>query len=163
MAERERGIAGPGEVRAEALALVNELLTRLAADGVRELEVRTGDLRVKVSKGTSTDGAPGTMPDEAVRGAGPAGAPARAPTATGKASAVEVTAPLTGIFYRSPSLQAPPFVQIGSVVTVGDVVGLIEAMKLFNEVRSTVSGTVRRILVENGQLVRAHQGLFELE
>lgn len=59
MAERERGIAGPGEVRAEALALVNELLTRLAADGVRQLEVRTADLRVKVSKGTPTDGAPG--------------------------------------------------------------------------------------------------------
>ncbi|MEK6620814.1 MAG: hypothetical protein AABZ26_07575, partial [Chloroflexota bacterium] len=107
-------------MRAEALALVNELLTRLAADGVRQLEVRTADLRVKVSKGTPTDGAPGTMPNEAVRSAGPAGAPARAPTATGKASAVEVTAPLTGIFYRSPSLQAPPFVQIGKALSDGN-------------------------------------------
>ncbi|MBM4435076.1 MAG: acetyl-CoA carboxylase, biotin carboxyl carrier protein, partial [Chloroflexi bacterium] len=65
--------------------------------------------------------------------------------------------------YRSPSPQAPPFVQVGSVVSAGDVVGLIEAMKLFNEVRSTMSGRVRRIVAENGQLVRAHAPLIELE
>ena len=74
-----------------------------------------------------------------------------------------VTAPLTGIFYRSPSPQAAAFVQVGSSVAQGDVVGLIEAMKLFNEIRSNVSGKVRRILIENGQLVRAHQPIIELE
>jgi acetyl-CoA carboxylase biotin carboxyl carrier protein len=74
-----------------------------------------------------------------------------------------VTAPLTGIFYRSPSPQAAAFVQVGSSVAQGDVIGLIEAMKLFNEIRSNVSGKVRRILIENGQLVRAHQPIIELE
>ena len=74
-----------------------------------------------------------------------------------------VKAPLTGIFYRSPSPQAPAFVQIGTVVAVGDVVGLIEAMKLFNEIRSTKSGTVRRIVADSGQLVRAHSPLIELD
>ena len=74
-----------------------------------------------------------------------------------------ITAPLTGIFYRSPSPQAPSFVEIGSKVAAGDVIGLIEAMKLFNEIRSTLSGTVRRIVADNGQLVRARQPLIELD
>ncbi|MBM4421338.1 MAG: acetyl-CoA carboxylase biotin carboxyl carrier protein, partial [Chloroflexi bacterium] len=69
----------------------------------------------------------------------------------------------TGIFYRSSSPQAAPFVQVGSVVAEGEVVALIEAMKLFNEIRSNKSGVVRRVLAENGQLVKAHQPLFELE
>ncbi len=72
-------------------------------------------------------------------------------------------APLTGIFYRSPTPQAPAFIQVGSKVAEGDVIGLIEAMKLFNEIRATASGTVRRIMIENGQLVRAHQPIIELE
>jgi acetyl-CoA carboxylase biotin carboxyl carrier protein len=74
-----------------------------------------------------------------------------------------VNAPLTGIFYRSPSPQAQPYVQVGSNVAAGEVIGLIEAMKLFNEIRSTAAGRVRRIFIENGQLVRAHQPLIELE
>ena len=72
-------------------------------------------------------------------------------------------APLTGIFYRASSPQTGAFVQVGSSVETGDVIGLIEAMKLFNEIRSTESGRVRRIFAENGQLVRAHQPLLEVE
>ena len=111
-------------------------------------------MRVRVSK------------DAAATAAAPAAAsPAAAvrTVAPPKDGAKAVTAPLTGIYYRSPSPQAPPFVQVGSVVSAGDVVGLIEAMKLFNEVRSTMSGRVRRIVAENGQLVRAHAPLIELE
>ena len=74
-----------------------------------------------------------------------------------------VNAPLTGIFYRAASPQTDAFVQVGSVVESGQVIGLIEAMKLFNEIRSTESGRVRRIFAENGQLVRAHQPLLEVE
>ncbi len=130
-------MADPKKLRADANALVVELLARLGADEVRELEVRRGPLRVRVSK----DGAP-------VHAAQPAAA---------------MKAPLTGIFYRSPTPQAPPFIQVGSQVAQGDVVGLIEAMKLFNEIRATTSGKVRRIIIENGQLVRAHQPIIELE
>ena len=63
----------------------------------------------------------------------------------------------------STSSTSPAFIQIGSQVAQGDVIGLIEAMKLFNEIRSTAGGKVRRIIVENGQLVRAHQPIIELE
>jgi len=128
---------------------------------VRGLEVRQGDLRVAVSR----DGAEPVAAADAATGA-PGPAPAReavAPRAAPRAEAKAVTAPLTGIFYRSPSPQAPAFVQVGAVVGVGDVIGLIEAMKLFNEVRSTVSGRVKRVAAESGQLVRAHQPLVEFE
>jgi len=90
-------------------------------------------------------------------------APSIAPPQPAKSDLPTVNAPLTGVFYRSPSPQAAAFVQIGSVVAQGDVIGLIEAMKLFNEIRSTASGKVTRIFSENGQLVRAHQPLLELE
>jgi acetyl-CoA carboxylase biotin carboxyl carrier protein len=148
-------MADPKKLRADANALVAELLQRLGDEEVRELEVRRGPLRVRVSK----DGAPAQAPQ-------PVGPGAVAVAASPEAPVREyptVNAPLTGIFYRSPTPQAPPFVQVGSQVAEGDVVGLIEAMKLFNEIRSTKGGKVRRIIIENGQLVRAHQPIIELE
>jgi acetyl-CoA carboxylase biotin carboxyl carrier protein len=125
---------------------------------VQELEVRRGSLRVRVRKD-----APPPTAGTAIASA-PASAvsvsPAEAPASTDYPT---VNAPLTGIYYRSPSPQAPAFVQVGSQVAEGDVIGLIEAMKLFNEIRATASGKVRRILIESGQLVRAHQPIVELE
>jgi acetyl-CoA carboxylase biotin carboxyl carrier protein len=151
----------PKRTRAEANVLVEELLARLDASTVRELEVTRGTLRVRVSK----DGAPVVAaPAQPSAPSAPAatGPSVTSASATGPA-ADAITAPLTGIFYRSPSPQAPAFVQIGSAVAAGDVIGLIEAMKLFNEIRSTKNGTVRRIVADDGQLVRAHQPLVELD
>jgi acetyl-CoA carboxylase biotin carboxyl carrier protein len=151
-------------VRTTALGLVKDLLARLREPSVTELEVRQGTLRVKVSKTTAPSAPepatpPGASPADATH---PEISVARAPTAA-KTSAKTVVAPLTGLFYRSGSPQAPPFVQVGTVVNAGDVVGLIEAMKLFNEVRSAISGRVKKILADNGKLVRAHEALVELE
>jgi acetyl-CoA carboxylase biotin carboxyl carrier protein len=151
-------------MRDAALALVRELLLRLRDPAVRELEVRQGDVRVKVSKAAEMSQLQDVWvaPSEVPAGASPAQAPTVKPAVT-KDSAKAVTAPLTGVFYRSPSPQAPPFVQVGSIVSPGDVIGLIEAMKLFNEVRSTIAGRVRKVVAENGQLVRAHSPIVELE
>lgn len=152
-------MTGPS-ARAAVVELATALLERLRRGDARELEVREGGVRVKVSKG-----APVWSPPSAAEGAGPD--TARAATAVKRpaaaAPAAGITAPLTGVFYRSASPQAPAFIQVGTSVSVGDVVGLIEAMKLFNEVRSTVAGRVKRVVAENGQLVRAHQTLFQLE
>jgi acetyl-CoA carboxylase biotin carboxyl carrier protein len=145
----------PRKVRADTNALVAELLERLANDEVSELEVKRGGIRVRVAK----DGARVAANPPAV--AAPHPAPA-APAAPVK-ELPTVNAPLTGIFYRAASPQTDAFVQVGSNVESGDVIGLIEAMKLFNEIRATVSGRVRRIFAENGQLVRAHQPLLEVE
>ncbi len=121
--------------------------------------MKRGGLRVRVSK----DGQPQVTAERAGSAAALAASAARAAASTATVEYATVSAPLTGIFYRSSSPQMPPFVQVGSAVNSGDVVGLIEAMKLFNEIRSTKTGRVRRILAENGQLVRAHQPLLELE
>jgi acetyl-CoA carboxylase biotin carboxyl carrier protein len=146
------------KLRADANALVTELLQRLAAEDVQQLEIRRGGLRVKVSK----NGAP-VVAAPSVAAAAPSGVIVTGPDQQAKGELPTVNAPLTGVFYRSPTPQAPPFVQIGSVVNKGDVIALIEAMKLFNEIRSTAGGKVKRIFAENGQLVRAHQPLLELE
>ena len=142
-----------------------ELLHRLAAEEVLELEVRRGPLRVRVSKAglPQVPVAPAHAVAAAAAPPAPAAVTVSAADAPARTDHRTVNAPLTGIFYRSPSPQADAFIQVGSHVNEGDVIGLIEAMKLFNEIRSTASGKVRRIMVENGQLVRAHQPIIELE
>jgi acetyl-CoA carboxylase biotin carboxyl carrier protein len=153
-------MADPKKLRADANALVTELLQRLAKEDVQQLEIRRGGLRVKVSK----NGVPAVAAAvQAAPAAAPSSVVVTGPDQQAKGELPTVNAPLTGVFYRSPTPQAPPFVQIGAVVNKGDVIALIEAMKLFNEIRSTAGGKVKRIFAENGQLVRAHQPLLELE
>ena len=74
-----------------------------------------------------------------------------------------ITAPLTGVYYRSPSPGAEPYVREGMEVNAGQVIGLIEAMKLFNEIKSDVTGTVRHIAAGDGDLVKARQTLIEVD
>ena len=155
-------MADPKKLRADANALVTELLQRLAAEDVQQLEIRRGGLRVKVSKTTMGGFAP-QPPNPSTNGRATSGVTVTGPDQQTKGELPTVNAPLTGVFYRSPTPQAAPFVQIGAVVNKGDVIALIEAMKLFNEIRSTAGGKVKRIFAENGQLVRAHQPLLELE
>jgi acetyl-CoA carboxylase biotin carboxyl carrier protein len=89
------------------------------------------------------------------------------PAAAGREPAVPATpsikAPLTGIFYASPAPGSAPYVQVGGEVAVGQVIGLIEAMKLFNEIKSDLAGRVVRVLPESGALVKAKQPLIEVE
>ena len=72
-------------------------------------------------------------------------------------------APLTGIFYASPAPGSAPYVSVGGEVAVGQVIGLIEAMKLFNEIKSDLAGRVVRVVAETGTLVKAKQPLIEVE
>jgi acetyl-CoA carboxylase biotin carboxyl carrier protein len=152
-------VADPKKLRADANALVTELLQRLAAEDVQQLEIRRGGLRVKVSK----NGASAALAAQSAPAPASGGITVTGPDQQTKSDLPTVNAPLTGVFYRSPTPKAPPFIQIGAVVNKGDVIALIEAMKLFNEIRATAGGKVKRIFAENGQLVRAHQPLLELE
>ncbi|HTX56814.1 MAG TPA: biotin/lipoyl-containing protein [Candidatus Acidoferrales bacterium] len=81
-------------------------------------------------------------------------------TAPAPANVKRVTAPLTGVFYRSSSPDAEPFVNVGERVDVGSVLCILEAMKLFNEIQSDYAGTVARIVPENGELVSQGDELF---
>ena len=100
---------------------------------------------------------------QAAAGAAPASGgstPASQAAAPAKPS---VKAPLTGIFYGAPSPGATAYVAVGDHVAVGQIIGLIEAMKLFNEIKSDLAGRVVRVCADNGALVKAKQPLIEVE
>lgn len=80
-----------------------------------------------------------------------------------KESGIEIKAPMVGTFYRAPSPGAKPFVEIGDVIKSGDVVCIIEAMKLMNEIKAEVGGKVSKILVENGEPIEFGQPLLIIE
>ena len=92
--------------------------------------------------------------------------PSAAPAGEERAAAPSrpsIKAPLTGIWYGSPAPGSAPFVEVGREVAVGQVVGLIEAMKLFNEIKSDLAGRVVRVVPESGALVKAKQPLIEVD
>lgn len=86
-----------------------------------------------------------------------------APVAPEKPPGTPVNSPMNGIFYATPSPNTPPFVREGDTVNAGQVIGLIEAMKVFNEITAPLSGTVKKILVESGQLVQPGEPLMMIE
>ena len=151
--------AGPD---AELLALIDRLAELLHRSDLTELEVESGGTGVILRKavaGAQTP-APAALAAsvESARGEDPASGVAPAAP-----SVPSVKAPLTGIFYASPAPGSAPYVQAGGEVAVGQVIGLIEAMKLFNEIKSDLAGRVVRVVPESGALVKAKQPLIEVE
>jgi acetyl-CoA carboxylase biotin carboxyl carrier protein len=141
-------------------------LIRLVEESeIDELEIRRWGRTVRIVKNS---GHPGTMVPglPAVPGSGNASgveaAGSTAPTGNGK-PAHQVASPMVGTFYRAPAPEAPPFVEVGDTVRPGQILCILEAMKLMNELESEVGGVVRKILVENGQPVEYGQVLFEIE
>jgi acetyl-CoA carboxylase biotin carboxyl carrier protein len=102
----------------------------------------------------------GTRPDG---GAAAVSGAAQTPAASASANVKKVVAPLTGVFYCSASPDAEPFVKVGDRIEAGDVVCILEAMKLFNEIQSDFGGTISRIVAENGELVTQGQDLIWIE
>ncbi|MCY3019908.1 MAG: acetyl-CoA carboxylase [Planctomycetota bacterium] len=85
------------------------------------------------------------------------------PSKLSKETSAEITAPLVGTFYRSPSPDQPPFKEVGDRVASDEVVGIVEAMKVMNEIKAGVTGTIRKILVDNASPVEFGQPLFLVE
>jgi acetyl-CoA carboxylase biotin carboxyl carrier protein len=175
--------AGPGEhapatpadaADASLLALVDKLTSILERSDLGELEVASGGTTVilrspsAIERQVAVTAAPtlevGVTHEDATFGPLAAAPAAPPPVSTATAAAKpSVKAPLTGIFYGAPSPGAMPYVQVGDHVSVGQIIGLIEAMKLFNEIKSDLAGKVVRICSENGALVKAKQPLIEVE
>jgi acetyl-CoA carboxylase biotin carboxyl carrier protein len=107
--------------------------------------------------------APPAAPPPAAAAAAPAAAPAPAPAASPARGGQLVTSPFVGTFYRSPGPDQPPFVEVGTVVKKGQVLCIVEAMKLMNEIEAEVAGKVTEVLVENAQAVEFGQALFRIE
>ena len=146
----------------QVLAAIDLLAPGFEASGLDELEVEAGDLVVRLMRPRAAappSPAPAT-PGSAAPGA--AGGPLT-PYGEPAPGMRFVTAPLTGVWYASPSPGARPYVQEGDEIGAGAVVGLIEAMKLFNEIKSDVAGKVVRVLVERGTLVKRQQPLVEID
>ena len=145
---------------------VREVIRIAQESGVADLEVETPTLKVRVRRGTA-----GASGDQAPVGAvhvAPA-PPASAAAATPKTPAanedhlVPIIAPMVGTFYRAASPDAAPFIKEGDHVDEGQVVCIIEAMKLFNEIQAETRGRVARVLVENASPVEYGQPLFLLD
>ena len=154
------------DAREPILAAVDLLAPAFAEAGLDELELSVGDLHVRLAKPRAAVPAAVAATAEApARAPAPAALPTDGLTPFGEPAAGMrfVSAPLTGVWYAAPSPGARPYINEGAEIGVGAVIGLIEAMKLFNEIKSDVAGRVTRILVESGTLVKRQQPLVEVD
>ncbi|MGZ9272446.1 MAG: acetyl-CoA carboxylase biotin carboxyl carrier protein [Candidatus Binatia bacterium] len=146
------------------LRKLKTLIDLVADSGIAELEVTEGEDRVRIAKFSPAPAVPAVT---VATVAAPAPVTAGA-NGTGGQPVIEpeghvVKSPMVGTFYRSPSPGAASFVELGQAVKPGDTLCIIEAMKLLNEIEAEVGGTVKQILVENGQPVEYGQPLFIIE
>jgi acetyl-CoA carboxylase biotin carboxyl carrier protein len=139
------------------LAAIDLLAPAFEASGLDELEVEAGELHVRLARPRPVAAAAPPAAAGAATGGpvSPYGEPA--------AGMRFVAAPLTGVWYTAPSPGARPYLQVGDEVAVGAVVGLIEAMKLFNEIKSDTAGRVTRFMIDSGTLVKRQQPLIEVD
>ena len=150
---------------------VKKLIELLEESGIAEIEIHEGEESVRISRG-STVAAPQainvTAPPPA---AAPAPTPVNTPSSVPEAASSDdyadeghvITSPMVGIFYSSPSPEDPAFVTKGQGVKAGEVICIIEAMKIMNQIESDVDGKLVRVLVENGDAVEYGQPLFVIE
>ena len=152
------------------LTEIRELVRILQDGGLAELSVEAGSVKVHLKKeGSAPAGlAPvsATVPLQHVASAPVPSTPASSPSSSAGMSPssdnVVVRSPMVGTFYRSPSPDAPPFVEEGQNIEAGQCLCIIEAMKLMNEIEAEQGGRLVRVLVPNGELVEYGQPLFEL-
>lgn len=155
---------------------VKKLIEMLEESALAEIEIREGEESIRISRASSVG-----VGHAVVTGVTPTGNPATstpagqvAAAAPGAASAAEsaaaaipsghtVTSPMVGTFYRAANPDAPPFVDVGMEVKVGDVLCIVEAMKMMNQIESDKAGVVKAILKDNGQPVEFGEPLFVIE
>ena len=145
---------------------VKKLIELLEESNVAEIEIKEGEETVRISRNYPHSAPPQQyyvqQPMQAaapMAAAAPAAAPAaEAPKAAHKGEAVK--SPMVGTFYRSPSPNSPPFVAVGQTIKAADVIGIVEAMKMMNQIQAGKAGVVEAILVEDGQPVEYDQPLI---
>jgi acetyl-CoA carboxylase biotin carboxyl carrier protein len=148
---------------ADLLGLIDRLAVLLDRSDLTELEVESGGTGIILRKPLVADVPAPTAATSAATARDAAGGEPAAGRDPGPPPRPSVKAPLTGIFYASPAPGSAPYVQVGGEIAVGQIVGLIEAMKLFNEIKSDLAGRVLRVVPESGTLVKAKGPLIEVE
>jgi acetyl-CoA carboxylase biotin carboxyl carrier protein len=143
------------------LRKLKTLIDLVQNSGISELEISEGEEKIRIAKYMPAAAGATTVhvPMPAPLAASPTPAPAPAPLIE-EPEGVTVKAPMVGTFYRAGGPDAPSYVEVGQTVKVGDTLCIIEAMKLMNEIEAEVAGTVKSILVENGQAVEYGQAMF---
>ncbi|MCH1493010.1 MAG: acetyl-CoA carboxylase biotin carboxyl carrier protein [Luminiphilus sp.] len=152
---------------------VKKLIELLEESNIDEIEIIEGEESVRISRNSQGAAAPMAYAAPQMMAPAPAAmapaAPAAAPAAAPEPAAVEsvstdnaVLSPMVGTFYRSPGPEAPAFVEVGQTVRVGDVLCIVEAMKMMNQIEADRAGTVTAIHVENGEPVEFDQPLITI-
>jgi acetyl-CoA carboxylase biotin carboxyl carrier protein len=158
-ADNARG-ARPGGFE---LSELRQLITLVQSTGIGELEVTAGNRTVRIAAHSGlTPGMTGNAAAQAAAAPSAPAAPAKS-AASDTESLAAITSPMVGTFYRAPAPDADPYIEVGDVVTVGQTVCIVEAMKLMNEIESEIKGRIVRIMVENAQPVEFGQKLFLVE
>lgn len=154
------------------LKLVKNLLDLISESEVNEVSIEEGDFKLKVKKQSdSPSQLHYQIPPQQQQAPAPAPAPQPAATPPSSGSAEEapsesqpdgevIKSPIVGTFYEAASPDSDPFVKVGDTIKKGDTLCIVEAMKIMNEIESEVSGTIQKIIVENGQPVEFDQPLF---
>jgi acetyl-CoA carboxylase biotin carboxyl carrier protein len=155
------------------LAYLKKLIKIVSESNVQEIEIEEEGKKVRLTKGlppSSQNNVHAPVPQEfLVPVQAPAAqtpqsvAPPPPPPPSPSSAYHEIKSPIVGTFYRAPSPDADPFVQVGSAIEPGSVLCIVEAMKLMNEIESDVSGRIAKILVESGQPIEYDQTLFLVE
>jgi acetyl-CoA carboxylase biotin carboxyl carrier protein len=145
---------------------VKKLIELLEESNIGEIEIKEGEESVRISRHGNQPAAPVAYAAPAPAAPAPAAAPAPseapAPEAAAPAADNAVLSPMVGTFYRAPSPEAPSFVEVGQTVRVGDVLCIVEAMKMMNQIEADRAGTVTAIHVENGEAVEFDQPLISI-
>ena len=147
---------------------VKKLIELLEESGIGEIEIKEGEESVRISRGVSGAAAPAPSPAVAPPPAptlvAPAAsaAPAEPESPGARAGGHVVKSPMVGTFYRSPSPSSPAFVEVGKTVKAGDILCIVEAMKMMNQIEADAPGTIEAVLVENGEPVEFDQPLFSI-
>lgn len=145
---------------------VKKLIELLEESNIGEIEIKEGEESVRISRYGNQPAAPVAYAAPAPVAPAPAPAPAAAEAPAAEAAAPvadnAVLSPMVGTFYRSPSPEAPSFVEVGQTVRVGDVLCIVEAMKMMNQIEADRAGTVTAIHVENGEAVEFDQPLISI-
>ena len=144
---------------------IKELIALMNENELTEIEIEREGTKIKIKKG-SVEVQESARRQPIEYHMEPAVASAKSNGETSPAAnhnRKEIKSPMVGTFYRSPSPEAPPFIEAGQIVEVGQVVCIVEAMKLMNEIKSEVRGKVAEVLVENAQPVEFGQVLFTVE
>jgi len=140
---------------------IREILELLKGSDVSEFELGRGDMVLKLRRGPAN--VPVAQPPVAPAPAAPARpAEESPPAAPPKPTYKEILSPIVGTFYRAPAPDAAPFVEVGTRVVKGQVLCIVEAMKIMNQIESDTTGTIAAIIVENAQPVAYGQALFHV-